>query len=138
MNSGTDDVMFIVWERRGRLAADVKTALVGIPAKVVVVDDETEFRETLAESRSTVAILGRATVGEWLPDAIVAADLSHSRIIVVGTANADEMRRDLDLGAHLLIQESPVGFQWSATIRRLAKASQNDVRTARAFSRHRR
>jgi len=123
----------IIWERRHRIAADAHAGLAGLPVKIVSVDDETELRETLAKSESAVVILERSAVGERLPDVIAAVDLSHFRVIVVGTASADEARRDRDLGAHLLVPEPSPGVRWTATLRRLAAAAHRDLESAKAI-----
>jgi hypothetical protein len=131
-------IKFIVWERHDKLGVQAKIALAGTEVRVVGVEDLHGFREALRRTRNGVAILERLTVGEDLPDVIAAADLSDFRIIVVGTASADERRRDRDLGAHLLIDEPKDRRLWSGTLKRLAAVSQQELSTAAAAGRHRR
>ena len=131
-------VKFVVWEQYERFTTDARIALADTATKVIRVHDEIGFREALRRSRNGVVILERVAVGERLPDMIAAADLSEFRIIVVGMASADELRRDRDLGAHLLIVEPVDRVTWSGTLKRLAAVSRDERMTANAAGRHRR
>jgi hypothetical protein len=114
----------IIWERRGRLAAEARRLLDDAPAAVVEVRDEREFRLALQAARFPVLILDRPAVGDKIAEAIAMASLAEARIVVVGAGLADEERRDGDLGAHLLLKDVPGRLEWQETLRRIVRASQ--------------
>ena len=114
-------IAVIIWERRSRLAVDARRLLADVPAKVMEVRDEREFRAALQAASFPIVVLDRTAAGDKLPDALIAAAMTESWTVVVGPGSADEKRRDRDLGANLLLADVPDRLVWGGTLRRLVR-----------------